>query len=173
MIYYAGIGSRKTPHYICDLMTKIAYVFAKLDYTLRSGGADGADSAFEQGCDKASGKKQIFLPWGGFNDKKGIFPPTVKAMEIASTYHPTWNKCSRGAKLLHSRNSHQILGRDCETPLSFVVCWHTGSGGTTQACRLAKDHKIPIINLAKDNELQWLLNRLRTKYSDICHECNL
>ena len=48
--YYAGIGSRKTPKDICELMTRVArYLYFK-GYTLRSGAADGADTAFEIGA---------------------------------------------------------------------------------------------------------------------------
>lgn len=54
MMFYTGIGSRETPQEIQNLMFKIAQ---KLDskYILRSGGADGADLAFEKG----SSKKEI------------------------------------------------------------------------------------------------------------------
>ena len=52
MIYkpYTGIGSRETPTAILDLMIAIGGVLAQRGFTLRSGGADGADDAFEQGC---------------------------------------------------------------------------------------------------------------------------
>ena len=66
MKYYAGIGSRETPNDICLYMTTIAKKLAKLGYTCNSGGADGADSAFERG---AVINRQIFLPWDGFNGK--------------------------------------------------------------------------------------------------------
>ena len=62
-MYYAGIGSRETPKNKCRLMTKIAKILSG-KYTLRSGGADGADSAFEAG---AGDNKQIFLPSNYFN----------------------------------------------------------------------------------------------------------
>ena len=57
-IYYAGIGSRKTPNEVLSLIVEIAEYFARMGFILRSGGADGADSAFAAGAFK----KQIFLP---------------------------------------------------------------------------------------------------------------
>lgn len=48
---YTGIGSRETPPDILELMTKIARFMFKQGFTLRSGGADGADSAFEAGAE--------------------------------------------------------------------------------------------------------------------------
>lgn len=62
MKIYAGIGSRKTPKKILEQMRNISSFLAKEGYTLRSGGADGADSAFEDGCDLVLGeKKYTFL----------------------------------------------------------------------------------------------------------------
>lgn len=43
--YYAGIGSRETPTRVLQLMIKAAQRLAQRGYTLRSGGADGADAA--------------------------------------------------------------------------------------------------------------------------------
>ena len=48
--YYTGIGSRETPDSILSLFNDIVFQLAGLGYTLRSGGADGADTAFEEGC---------------------------------------------------------------------------------------------------------------------------
>ncbi len=54
--------------------------------------------------------------------------------------------------MLQARNCYQILGEDLKTPSLFVVCWHTGSGGTTQAVRLARKHNIPVFNLYVDKD---------------------
>lgn len=51
-LLYAGIGSRETPRSILDLMTAIARKLEALGYTLRSGGATGADTAFEEGVER-------------------------------------------------------------------------------------------------------------------------
>lgn len=67
MSKYAGIGSRKTPKEILGLFDYLGRYFAKRRFLLRSGAADGADTAFEDGCDIYSGPKEIYLPWKGFN----------------------------------------------------------------------------------------------------------
>ena len=46
-IFYAGIGSRETPPEFIDEFIKIGKWLGSHGYILRSGGADGADSAFE------------------------------------------------------------------------------------------------------------------------------
>lgn len=50
MICYTGIGSRETPAEILEIFEHLGAWFAKKGYTLRSGHADGADAAFENGC---------------------------------------------------------------------------------------------------------------------------
>lgn len=154
-MYYAGIGSRETPKNKCRLMTKIAKILSS-KYTLRSGGADGADSAFEAG---AGDNKQIFLPSNYFNGKRHDGElylnyqkyNATEAMECTWQFHPTADKLSEFAFHLHSRNAMQILGPDLNSPVDFVICWTKGAGitgGTGQALRIALHYKIPVYNLA-------------------------
>lgn len=56
---YAGIGSRSTPDDVIDKMHVLGEHFAHKGWLLRSGAADGADSAFEHGCDNGGGEKEI------------------------------------------------------------------------------------------------------------------
>jgi hypothetical protein len=149
MKYYAGIGSRETPTNILQAMTYIATVLSSVGYILRSGGASGADSAFEAGAGNA---KEIYLPWKGFNGNNSVLHNVSKeALQLASTLHPAWNRCSQGAQKLHGRNCYQVLGEQLVSPVEFVVCWTpngTRSGGTGQALRLAERENIKIYDLA-------------------------
>ena len=149
---YAGIGSRSTPPDVLSLMEAIAIKFSALDYTLRSGHAPGADQAFERG---AGGNAEIYLPWPSFEagvpPHGKVFPmPDASAYNVAAKYHPAWDRCSRGARMLHARNSHQVLGQNLDDPVEFVVCWSDGAGGTEQALRIAADKNIPVDNLYDD-----------------------
>lgn len=128
-------------------MEEIARIFNNLGYTMRSGGAPGADSAFEI----SYSNMEIYLPWEGFNGKKGIVPPLN--LEFVEKYHPKPSALSNAGKKLMSRNTYQVLGQDLKTPSEFVVCWTKdgkASGGTGQALRIAKDYNIPIYNLKTD-----------------------
>ena len=149
---YAGIGSRSTPPDVLASMTPIATHLAKQGWTLRSGGADGADMAFEKGCDVVHGDKRIFLPWRGFNKNLSpLYTPHNEAFKMAARIHPAWHKLTRGGKALHARNCHQILGEALNDPVSLVVCWTPGgkaTGGTATAIHLAEQYRIRIINLA-------------------------
>lgn len=157
MKYYTGVGSRETPPEIIASMSSIAMTLAARDYCLRSGGAPGADTAFEQGV-PPSGAKEIFLPWRGFNGHPSpLFTPSAEALAIAATIHPAWHRCSLGAQKLHARNVHQILGPKLDSPSEFVVCWTKGGvtvGGTATVIRLALQHKIPVYNLGHPDEYE-------------------
>jgi hypothetical protein len=98
---YAGIGSRKTPNNVINVMVSIGKYMASLGYVLRSGAAAGADAAFERGCDTVGGAKDIFLPLKGFNgSQSSLYPPTPKAMAMARDFHPAWDKLSSTGQLL-------------------------------------------------------------------------
>ena len=149
---YAGIGSRRSPLDTLAEMKTIGKELAIRGWTLRSGGATGADSCFEQGCDEVKGSKEIFLPWKGFNNSTSqLFTPSQEALLMAEKIYPAWNNCSQGAKKLHARNCHQLLGIDLKTPADLVICWTPGGkevGGTATAIKLARENGVRIINLA-------------------------
>jgi len=163
MKYYAGIGSRETPNHILHQMERIADHLGYIGYTLRSGGAAGADTAFETGC--GNRPKQIYLPWRGFNGLTGIVGDTLstwsKAREITLATHPAPHRLSAGAIKLHTRNVFQVLGSDLKTPVDFIVCWTKDgkdTGGTGQAMRIAAAHKIIIHNLYFNNTYDLIMN---------------
>lgn len=159
-MYYTGIGSRETPHEIILRMQTIAAVLASKGFTLRSGGANGADAAFEYGCDLVRGKKQIFLPWKEFNgNNSNIHTVDENALKLAAGLHPNWAACSEGARRMHARNCYQVLGFNVlsvDDISKLVICWTrngSGSGGTGQALRLARKLGVPIYDLGKPQVL--------------------
>ncbi len=136
MKYYAGIGSRKTPPDILTAMTRLAWSMNIRGYTLRSGGAAGADTAFEE----AAALKEIFLGSDA----------TPEAIEMAADYHPAWDRCNNYVRHLHGRNCMIILGAYLTIPVECVICWTPEgriTGGTGLGLRIAKDHNIPVQNL--------------------------
>lgn len=163
--FYAGIGSRETPEPICRFMAQVADRLARRGYTLRSGGADGADSAFERGVPEGF-SKEIYLPWRGFNGNAsplfdlGEHEGTVRG--IAAAYHPAWKRLSSAEKTLHARNVCQVLGADGRTPSEFVLCFTPdgrGKGGTGQSIRIAQAHRIPVYDLGAFSQ-EYVLRKL-------------
>ena len=172
-MFYTGIGSRNTPDDILLLMEDIGQELAGTGFVLRSGGADGADSAFERGCDEVNGKKEIYLPWEGFNDNESpLYTITPEAYEIAEeVYGSRWRNIGVGVMKLMARNMYQVMGETLDTPSDFVVCWTPdgattkrgiSTGGTGQAIVYANMNSIPVFNLKNNNDFARLMKYIDT-----------
>ena len=171
---YAGIGGRSTPVNICTLMQQLGRKLALKGATLRSGGADGADKAFEKGCDEVWGSKEIFYAKDWSQRKYPNVPASKwryipsnweKASEIAAQHHPNWSFLTPYVRKLHIRNCFQILGFGLQKPADFVLCWTPDgartagetspkTGGTGQAIRVASSYEIRVYNLAVPEDLE-------------------
>lgn len=165
---YTGVGSRQTPATTMQLMRLLASTMERAGYTLRSGGADGADDAFEAGV--GGHAKEIYLPWRGFNQREGgIVGPTLSqwgaALELASHHHPGWQRLSDPVRALMARNCFQVLGASLDRPSAAVVCWAPKprivdgkvvnvDGGTGLAVRLAHAYNIPCYHLGLPEHLR-------------------
>lgn len=165
-IKYAGIGSRETPPDILAFMKMMGSILGTKGYVLRTGGAQGADTAFLEGAIFGGGEYELFVPWRGFHkDPSGIVCGDDPQLQtIASQFHPAWPSLTRGPRALHTRNVAQVLGRNTRDHSSFVLCWTKGGlgqGGTGQAIRIAKKHNIPVLDLGKPETLTALQELLR------------
>ena len=153
--YYAGVGARKTPKNILDLMTTFAKKAEEKGAVLRSGGAKGADSAFEAGVVDVA-NKQIFTP-------KSVDVDWESAFDLVDIHHPNPNALSSYARLLMGRNAFQVLGPHLDTPSEGVICWTPdglstyttrATGGTGQAIRIAIANSITVLNLGDTDVLK-------------------
>ena len=159
-LYYAGIGSTETTARYLTMMHRHGRRMAERGWALRSGAADGADSAFEAGAIEADGEIDVYLPWRGCNFHHTGFaadrlPTFGCAMEITREIHPRWDRVTVGGRKLLARDVMQVLGADLQTLDDFVLCWalrpqydYDGnvidvSGGTGRAVRLAAKLDIP------------------------------
>lgn len=166
---YCGIGSRDTPLEAQALMYQIASELGEMGFMLRSGGAPGADSAFEKGALSIKAPMNIYLPWNFFEGKQQdgvryIVPSWDHDIEtIAKNAHPNWNALRDGSRKMMCRNVNQLLGQKGDKPSDFIVCWTKHgeiTGGTGQALRLATFLEIPVFNLAKEGDLERLAEHL-------------
>lgn len=169
--HYAGVGARDTPQDVLARIITGAENMANEGWVLRSGGAIGADDAFETGCKNVGGKKEIYLPKDYHNGRRAggdYYDCTVllnwnEAFKIASEFHPNWYGLVYFVKCLMGRNVYQILGQDLETPVELVLCWTPdgattkttrATGGTGQAIRIANAHGIRVRNLQKESVIR-------------------
>lgn len=155
--FYSGIGSRDTPNHICILMSEIAEILECNGYILRSGGAKGADIAFENGVKL---NKEIF-----YTDHYKINDGDVNdysqedynfALDIFKKYHPIANKLSGSPKDLLVRNTFQFFGVGDTKNVDFVICYTPDgaetstskeSGGSGQLIRIANAYNTKVYNL--------------------------
>lgn len=136
------VGSRKTPSNVLNQFYLMAAILYSFGFTIRSGGANGADAAFEQGVlDHPYSAKvnrppmEIYLPWDGFNGKrhdpdKGYYDASRlsfydEATKIAEELHPLGEalRGKQGVHKLHTRNIFQVLGLDLHMPSRQLWCW--------------------------------------------------
>lgn len=182
MRHYTAVGSRKTPVEFVAPMVALSKRLRELGWVFRSGKADGADAIFQTGAQMALDKDlegiygEVYKAWEKFNTNDYPYAPYVTesgytlwnwwdivvtdkylinlAEERVSEIHPAWDKLSRGAKALHTRNVFQVLGKDLCTPSEFLVCYaevdkyKIPKGGTRTAFVLAKENGIPCFNFA-------------------------
>lgn len=170
MRYYTGIGSRETPSEVLELMTEVAKRLSEKGYTLRSGRAEGADSAFEEGSFHA----ELYIPWRSFASEKPVKTghsvfirgDDAGSRAIAETVHRGWHNLSRGAQALHSRNINQVLGQSSVSgvdPSEFVLFYAPETrggnirGGTATAVNFARSLNIPTLNLLNVGTLEEVL----------------
>lgn len=192
--YYTGVGSRDTPEPIMDLMSNIAVVLYRADYTLRSGRAEGSDYAFQRGAEfkykeKAISnstklKQEIYVPNKRFNLKYGRlgeidpadFDNYYEAEDIMFTIHPKGEFLRGFAREAHIRNMYQVLGKDLKTPSEFLICYAktdkfgNAKGGTASAWKLAKEYGIPCYNLGIKGHLELLFENV---LGEICERSEI
>ena len=172
---YAGVGSRATPPDVLLCMSDLAEALGNAGYALSTGGADGADRAFEAGALRTDAPITVHTPWPGYNGyRPGRDPESdidvvhpkpndrirgKSFQSLAGSHHPAWDRCRRGARALFLRNVSILAGAidDDGTllPVRAVIAWNPNgrahgreAGGTGHTLRVAAELGIPVVNLS-------------------------
>ncbi|AGY48084.1 DprA-like DNA recombination-mediator protein [Acinetobacter phage Presley] len=150
---YAAFGSRDTPDDVLEIMAMIGGELEAMGFTMRNGGASGADEAFLTNIQNPS-TVELYLPWQGFNGyESDMSEPKAFAYEVAFLNHPNWSACNEKVRKLHARNSYIALGLDSkDTKSLFGVCWTPNGacvGGSGQTIRVLDTNLIPVFNLGE------------------------
>lgn len=126
-------------------MVVIAKNLEEMGYVLRSGGAIGADSAFERGVLNPDNMR-IYSPNMNIEVSEETWK---KSVDIALSCHPNPAAAMKYIRWI-GRNPFQVLGDDLKTPSEFLVCWTKNAkdvGGTGTTIRIAKKYNVPVLNL--------------------------
>ena len=188
----ALIGSRQLEQkqeYFEDikLCYNVCMRLAQLGHTFTSGlcelGMDGiAQKAYSKAVDLGLAKESQFEVYVAdqYNIRRSTLPRKHLAIVrnkdlisetecIASEVHPAWDRCNEWARGMHSRNCHQILGYDLQSPVDAVICWTPDGavvGGTATVIRIAMKYDIPVFNLGvadKESVLNDIKNFLESR----------
>lgn len=175
---YAGIGARKTPKEILDIMRSTSHFLAYDGFCCNTGAALGADQAFANGAAGAQGGLQLMLPWASYEKdwisslRTATYRPNIivldkhmhtTAFESVKLFHPAPNNLSDVVIKLHARNHMIIEGA------KFVVCWTPEgrvTGGTGQALRIAASMGITVYNLGLPATLKAFQEKINDRLAD-------
>ena len=171
---FTGIGARKTPIDILAKMVKIAGELNSMGFYLRSGGADGADMAFEGAY--SENFCISYRPWHILHkntQRKYTREQMDAGQGLASRFHGNWSACSSFVRRLHGRSSFQVLGVNLDSPVDFVICWTPDgceshltrsikTGGTGTAIAIASTNGIPVFNLKNADAIDRLHQFLKS-----------
>lgn len=148
--FFAGIGARKTPGPVLQLMSEVGGLMAEAGIRLRSGGATGADSAFWNGAREVDPNgMEIFLPYKKAGLPDGIVHMSPVFERLALNFHPSPGSIRpnpenprdkrHGILKLMARNGNQLFGTDFKNPTNVVICWTPGgrAGGGAPARQFA------------------------------------
>ncbi len=186
MKYYTGVGSRNTPMYILYMMSKLAMIFEKKGFILRSGCALGADAAFEDVLMNPAKNAEIYIPANNFPGKMGtslkshyICPEQRFGTKFNDLFcqatrlihkddvHKGWKYLDAYTMKLHNRNMFQVLGIDLKTKSNFNICYtkagelkyeetNRSTGGTGTAINASDLYNVEIFNLGNDEHYKRL-----------------
>lgn len=194
--FYTGVGSRETPLYIYYMMAKLAIIFEKGGYILRSGCALGADAAFEDVLENPAENAEIYVPNKFFPKKmsttmkshyiipkerygegmNGLYREAMRLIHNKNI-HKGWKNCKPYVMDLHNRNMFQVLGLDLMTKSKFTICYtsngekkydqtNINTGGTATAINASDLHGVEVYNLGC-NEDYIRLNKFIKKYENV------
>lgn len=154
---YVATGNKDAPPDIQEQMRQAALELEKLGYTMRCGGMDGMEDFIE----KTVSRKEIHLPWKGFNDKDSKFTFTPNAAkELASKLQPGFEGLKPVIQTFLAKNVRMIMGKDLKSPAMFMIVWTEDGAETLQektvktgnsghAIAVACTVRIPVFNFGK------------------------
>lgn len=165
---YLVSGNRNPPVEILSLVDKIVRNIETMGYTVRVGGFEGMEEAAEL----AATKKEVLLPWKGFNEKESKLTYTLpRAKEIAKLYHKSYDSLSGPVQTFLAKNVRLVLGQELKGPALFAIIWSedgaennsevtNNTGVISHTIAMLSELKVPVFNLGKPDAEQRLRNYL-------------
>lgn len=163
---FTGIGPRSITSDTEKLIVSVSEKLYEMGYVLRSGGAWGSDTKFEEPYVSSPDRLEVYLPWNGFNSRvvgEGYYLINKSKINLlyslVNFFHPNSSNLRYSVRSLMMRNCHQVLGYELNIPSQFVLIGtdkikldknsriYDCDGGTGFAVRLAYANNIPVYSL--------------------------
>lgn len=169
---YAVVSNKDIPQDILSNYERIARRLHELGYTARTGTLEGIEAKAET----LPIRKELLLPWKGFNEKESQFTsstPLIKGIAKKYMKSGNWDELKPAMQGFLQKNARLVTGHFGNSPAKFVLCWsqdqaETGTqitfntGNIAHALTIASAWHVPVFNLARPDAEARLFNFLQT-----------
>ena len=130
-----------------------------MGYTVRTGTLEGLESKAEM----LPVRKELLLPWKGFNEKESQFTsstPLIKGIAKKYMKAGNWDELKPAMQGFLQKNARLVTGHYGNSPAKFVICWSQdqaesqnqvtfNTGNIAHALTIAAAWHVPVFNLAR------------------------
>ena len=121
---FSVMSHGEVPGEVIILIEQISKLLISKGFTFRYDG-NKQDKLATQAYNASKQRCEIYLPWKGFNKDvtAKLNRPTELAYHYASGLHNAFNKIPPTVRAIVARNTHVILGDECNTPINLFITW--------------------------------------------------
>lgn len=147
------------PPAIVEKAKVVAALLEETKFTLRTDTVGELAKIFES----VLTRKEDYLPWNDFNDKKSKFAFNTESSKIlAKLYSPKFDEMKKAVQAFQARNARGILGQNVKSPIHLAIVWSADgaqhikertvkSSFIAHPLAIASALRIPIFNLERDD----------------------
>jgi len=158
------------PEEILKKAQEAAKLLEEKHFTLRTDTVGVLAKEFE----KTITRKEEYLPWQDFNDKKSKFHfNTQSAKNMAKLFSPKFDELKKPVQAFQTRNARSILGQNVKSPVHLAILWSPDgaqsikertpkSSFISHPLALCSSIRIPLYNLQRQDCLSRLKEYLES-----------
>jgi hypothetical protein len=152
-IYYSAFGSSSELNTdILSFCSDISSALSKLGWILRSGAEKGIDTAFEYGCDKVNGTKDIYLPYRNYNNNdSNNYYISLYSLNSVKQNFCKYSSLTYNEIRAKARNYQILLGQNLSKPsnIALVYNYDSDDDNVKQLIEIAQVNVITVIDISK------------------------
>jgi hypothetical protein len=157
------------PDNIIEKAKEAASILNEAGFTLRTDTVSAISKIFEL----IVTRKEEFLPWNDFNDKKSKFAFNTQSSKIlAKMFSPKFDELKKPVQAFQARNARSVLGQNVKSPIHLAILWSPDgaqnikertpkSSFISHPLALVSTLRIPVFNLERPDAIQNLKEYLK------------